>query len=405
MTSPRVALALALALACSASCGARTGLSDAPFALDTLTCQDIPYLARPSRPKSLYVTLPHAAVGQAQWSVTRQPVGAHPTVTHDGGTTATFQADVEGEYEVRVTAPNGDSGAPISCAMRVIVRAMGPIAACPAELVTTPLHTVAIAARAEGDRPITRVTWAVERVPSTSAHPQPRPADRAATSYTPDVAGEYALRLRVTDDAGLSDECVTVVRAVPREGLRVELVWDPPGRTCPRESGAACDRSDVDLHLLRDPGTGTRWRSNDECYYFNCNAAAGRSLAWGMSGSADDPRLDIDDVDGHGPENINLDRPTARAYRIGVHYFDAHGAGAQAATVLVYCGAASPVARLGPVTLAYRGSAEASDVWLAADVVPSSPGGCEVRPLTHDGAMPWVLSYNDVARGAGPSGP
>jgi hypothetical protein len=394
----RVALFGSIALV---ACGARSELSDAPFPVDGLTCSDVALLARPGRPRALQVTLPSAAAREARWEVLGAP--AEVTLRDVMGTTATFASSVEGRFRVRVTAPAGD-GATVSCELTVVVRAEGPVASCPSELVTSPLRAVTLRGGAQSDRALLSTTWTLERAPPTSARPTPRPADRAVTSFTPDVAGDYTLRLRVVDSAGAADECTTLLRATPREGLRVELVWDPPGRSCPRNPGAACDRSDVDLHLLRDPGRGTRWRSDDECYYFNCNVSAGRRLSWGAPGPQDDPRLDIDDVDGHGPENINIDRPSSRAYRIGVHYFDAHGAGPQAATVLVYCGEATPAARFGPTTLLYRGTTEASDFWLVADVLPRAGGGCDVRPIDRAG-MPWVLSYADILRGEEPPAP
>jgi hypothetical protein len=404
--SLRVAAVCALVTVCLSSCGSRTGLADESYVIDTLACQATPFRARPGLALTLYAALPRAAVGRARWDVTARPDGAPPpTLSHDGGKTASFLATVEGTYEVRVTIPGGgDGGAEASCAMRIIVRAMGPVALCPADVTTAPLRAVTITASAQGDRPIASFQWALETAPATSARPAPRPDDRAVTSYTPDTAGDYALRLMVTDTAGMVDACVTVVHAVPREGLRVELVWDPPGRTCPREDGAACDSSDVDLHLLREPGAAMPWRSDDDCHWFNCNRSAGRALEWGLAGALDNPRLDIDDVTGHGPENVNIDRPSARAYRVGVHYFDPHGAGSQSASVVIYCGASAPVARFGPVTLSYRGSADASDFWLVADVIPQSPGGCAVRPIAR-GAEPWIMSYFEAQRGAGPAGP
>jgi len=393
--------AAALLAALAVGCGARTGLADQPFALDALACSEVAVLARPGRPRALQVTLPRAAAGLVRWEVVGTPAGV--TLRDVRGPTAMFESTVEGRFQVRVTVPDGDGGA-ASCEVTVVVRASGPVASCPPEVVTAPLRAVTIRGGAQSDRGVASVAWSVERVPITSARPRPMPTDRALTSYTPDVAGEYGLRLRVVDGAGASDECTTVVRAVPQEGLRVELVWDPPGGSCPREAGSACDRSDVDLHLQRDPGAGTRWRSDDECYYFNCNAAAGRRLAWGAPGAADDPRLDIDDVDGHGPENINIDRPSARAYRVAVRYFEAHGAGPQAATVLVYCGGATPAARFGPVTVSFRGTAELSDFWVVADVLPRAGGGCDVRPIARAGA-PWVVSYGDAVRGDVPAAP
>ena len=55
---------------------------------------------------------------------------------------------------------------------------------------------------------------------------------------------------------------------------------------------------DVDLHLVRGGGTPF---SNDDCYYANL------SPDWGVPGdTSDNPFLDVDDLDGYGPETINL---------------------------------------------------------------------------------------------------
>jgi hypothetical protein len=49
-------------------------------------------------------------------------------------------------------------------------------------------------------------------------------------------------------------------------------------------------------------------------------------LEWGDGGSdEDDPRLDLDDTEGKGPENINVRQPEAGTYRIGVHLWDPDG--------------------------------------------------------------------------------
>ena len=50
-------------------------------------------------------------------------------------------------------------------------------------------------------------------------------------------------------------------------------------------------------------------------------------LNWGAGAAEDDPVLDVDDVNGFGPENINIDSPEdGQAYMVGVHYFrDAAG--------------------------------------------------------------------------------
>lgn len=402
---PRRALAVAATLALTPACGSKTGLADEPFTSPVLICADSAWRVRPGATLRIYANVPRYAFGRTAWEVVSAPPGAAATVTPVGHDAANFTAAIEGTYDLRVSVPpppTPTDGGVTSCLIRVVVRASGPVAICPAEVVTAPLQSVAVNASAQGDRAITSTEWTVVSAPAPSARPAPRPDDRAATRYTPDVAGDYVLQLVVTDTSGARDTCTTRVRAVPREGLRVELAWDPPGRSCPTNEGAACDESDVDLHLLR-ASSGAGWRSDDDCHWQNCNASAGRTLAWGASGAADDPRLDLDDVRGHGPENINIERPSARSYRVGVHYFNNHQAGDQAATVVIYCGSSEPVARFGPVTLVYGGAPDPSSFWIVADVLPT-PGGCEVRPITRDG-RPWITTYGEAQRSPGPPAP
>jgi uncharacterized protein YfaP (DUF2135 family) len=65
-------------------------------------------------------------------------------------------------------------------------------------------------------------------------------------------------------------------------------------------------------------------------YYLN------REPNWGSPGATDNPSLDIDDVDGHGPENINLDNPESVTYRVGALYFSDHGRGATNSTIRIW---------------------------------------------------------------------
>jgi hypothetical protein len=74
------------------------------------------------------------------------------------------------------------------------------------------------------------------------------------------------------------------------------------------------------------------------CRYLISNPPAGTTpddiypapiLEWANTGSdTDDPRLDLDDTEGKGPENINIRRPEPGIYRIAVHFFDPDGFGA-----------------------------------------------------------------------------
>lgn len=125
------------------------------------------------------------------------------------------------------------------------------------------------------------------------------------------------------------------------EDLDVHLVlrWDQP-------SG-----SDVDFHFLE---VGRTLFSCDDCYFANM------SPDWGVVGSVvDDPFLDVDDLEGPGPENINVDELAPGEYRIVAHYYSDTGSGgggdsgfsvATNATVEVYLGG-TLAATYGPVRL------------------------------------------------------
>lgn len=103
-------------------------------------------------------------------------------------------------------------------------------------------------------------------------------------------------------------------------GLHIELEWDTAS-------------TDVDMHLLR-PGAAFGDCPGD-CFYGNM------SPDWGVAGEyLDDPFLDYDDVDGYGPEHMNVQEPQAGVYKVVIHYYaDSHegvSGGASKATVRVY---------------------------------------------------------------------
>ncbi len=127
-------------------------------------------------------------------------------------------------------------------------------------------------------------------------------------SYTPQLAGPdggyYELH---TDDPGepkvLLDVSGVGLEPPPEEiGLTIKLTWDE-------------DETDVDSHLIA-PG-GDFFSCETDCFYSN------PSPEWGLADNwLDDPFLDVDDVDGYGPEHINISEPVIGTYTYVVHYFD-----------------------------------------------------------------------------------
>ena len=167
---------------------------------------------------------------------------------------------------------------------------------------------------------------------------------------TPDVVGAYAVRLRATDVRGAFDE--DDLALLPRD-LALVLEWTASGSAgCRAFSDAQCDafsaadrqrnccgQSDLDVHLVGPGGVLGDYGScpgtcedidfcaeESDAHVDTCRqtgldcAFANRTPEWGAVGRADDPRLDIDDVSGGGPEVISLNEPVDGIYRVVVHY-------------------------------------------------------------------------------------
>ncbi len=154
--------------------------------------------------------------------------------------------------------------------------------------------------------------WTLSEKPQGSSATMP-PGNAVRSGFTPDNAGLYVGRLVVTNSAGVQSEaCEAELEAIPAQNLWVEMYWDQAG-------------DDMDLHLLAPGGAP---RSDDDCYYVNCNESQGDVLDWGVQGNAiDNPRLDLDDISGTGPENINIDNPDASGggFTVMVHDYSSGG--------------------------------------------------------------------------------
>lgn len=147
--------------------------------------------------------------------------------------------------------------------------------------------------------------------------------------------GTYTFKLEVTDSLGV-DSCSSAevkVFVTSDEAIHVELLWHTPNDpnelndNRPDFTGA-----DLDLHFLHPNANGEYYSRPYDCYWSNKNPE------WGFAGSPDDnPRLDRDDTNGAGPENLNMRTPEANArYQVGVHYYDDAGFGDSYATVRVF---------------------------------------------------------------------
>ena len=141
-------------------------------------------------------------------------------------------------------------------------------------------------------------------LPTTLAPGQDLPL---TVSYSPKLAGpDSGYFIFHTDDpaepkTNLDVSALGVAPPPEEVGLTIKLTWDS-------------DLCDVDSHLVA-PG-GALFDCDSDCFYSNPSPDWGVAQSW-----ADDPFLDVDDVDGFGPENINITEPQPGTYRFVVHYF------------------------------------------------------------------------------------
>ncbi len=115
------------------------------------------------------------------------------------------------------------------------------------------------------------------------------------------------------------------------------------------------DLTDVDLHLI-GPG-GNIWTCAGDCYFSNPNPNWADPMAF-----VDDPFLDVDDVDGFGPENINLETPAPGTYTVLVHYWDDHGGDPPDSTIEILS-FGQVVGRYGP-----QRTNAVDDVWEVVEI-------------------------------------
>lgn len=225
-----------------------------------------------------------------------------------------------------------------------------PIAVAGPDQQLEPLDTVELSALASHDPQgleIVAVRWRIAAAPAGSTTTIDDD-DRPLASFLADLAGAYVIELTVQNEAGVWDTTPDslVVEAIPDVGFYVQLTWDA--------------KTDLDLHLL--DGSTPLFEEGD-CSFCNMNPH------WGVAGTDDDPSLDIDAINGFGPETITIDDPADGVYTAAVHFYGERGDDAchqgcdpSNATVVVYLDGA-PLA-------SFQRLLEADDqLWTVADIV------------------------------------
>lgn len=152
---------------------------------------------------------------------------------------------------------------------------------------------------------ITTYNWTLISQPTGSSVRMPSGSGAIRSGFSPDLAGEYVGQLVVTtEDGRVSRPCTVTLESIPSEDLWIEMYWQYSG-------------DDMDLHLLNAGSSSSALTTSNDCYYGNC---VGSGLNWGYpSASTDDPTLDLDDIPGVGPENINIAAPYNGTYTVYVH--------------------------------------------------------------------------------------
>lgn len=237
-------------------------------------------------------------------------------------------------------------------------------------------------------------TWLLSERPSASVASlvgQGQPTTRV----TPDEVGRYVVTLQAVDARGAVG--VADLEILPRD-LSVMLTWGPGGAaaclafseeqcaamTAQERALNCCGQSDLDLHLVRPAGAlGDYGICPVGCDDAFCNEIDDAHLdcrrdgtdcsfknsapEWGAAGRVDDPRLDIDDVRGFGPEIVSVDEPEDGIWRVVVHYCGDRIGEPSAATVRVFDQGVE-VFSSGPEVLVE------SDAWSAVTMTRSGQG-------------------------------
>lgn len=360
------------------TCDARVRLTTPPV----IACPSAPLTAPTRQPFT--ITLPvrdDTSVARHEWEVQLLPPRTDDIMLRPMQNRATLTPQRQGVHELLYRATDTD-GLSSECIVTVIGTPTPPTLECPPVVEGRPLTDITWSMGVQDDGFSVDVRWMLAGRPDGSAaafsgSSRVTPPNSVPFSFRPDLAGEFPVAITATDDDGQTATCTTLVRAIVDEGLRIEMFWNTP-------------RTDMDLHLLNP--SATAWFNANDCYYANCP----RGLMWPPDGAENDPSLDLDDTDGFGPENINIEEPAPGTYRVGVHAFSGDGG----VTVRIYCGGSrtEPRATFGPTRLDDRSGSSSRDFWRVADVAIDGVGRCTVTERLDATGRPDIITSGTAER-------
>jgi hypothetical protein len=153
------------------------------------------------------------------------------------------------------------------------------------------------------------------------------PNDR--TELEVDLAGLYQVQLDVfaVDVSRVGNPAIRScfpaivdVDVKPSDDLHVQLVWDHAD-------------ADLDLHVLNDGGEA--FTHEGDCYFSNRQPLSPDTPGWSTDPD-ENPRLDVDDDEGYGPENANIKHPPPGSkWTILVHYWNKQTSGDPTTTAIL----------------------------------------------------------------------
>ena len=208
--------------------------------------------------------------------------------------------------EVQSSCVTFDNGTCNTCAMSA------PTANAGVDQDVVPNTTIQLNGTGSSDptnQPLTYL-WTLVREPGSNA--QLSNPTSATPTFLADVSGAFEACLVVTDSDGCASpqQCVTITVA-PLADLHIELVW-------------FSDNSDLDLHYQAPNYSVSKWFTAGACWWNSPSPdwGGGATGDQGDGNAANNPSLDVDNISGFGPENINQSNLfDGDPFTIGVHYY------------------------------------------------------------------------------------